>query len=83
LYETGIPENEVTKINTNKTDSKEKFLLCIICNNKTRTKAYQHTTLTNFPLYCPKCKHETIVNVENLNVTVIKEPDVRRRADNM
>ncbi|MDY4883892.1 MAG: cysteine-rich KTR domain-containing protein [Anaerovibrio sp.] len=29
----------------------------------------------NFPLYCPKCKQETLIRVKNLNMIVIKEPD--------
>ena len=52
--------------------NEEKLLLCPVCNSKTRTKAYPDTTLTNFPLFCPKCKRETRVNVEKLNVTIIK-----------
>jgi len=60
------------KISKNESTNKETFLPCPICGNKTRTKAYLHTTLTNFPLFCPKCKREIVVNVENLNVTVIE-----------
>ncbi|MDE8735115.1 cysteine-rich KTR domain-containing protein [Eubacteriales bacterium DFI.9.88] len=29
----------------------------------------------NSPLYCPKCKQETLINVKELYITVIKEPD--------
>lgn len=29
----------------------------------------------NYPLYCPKCKQETLIDVKNLQITVIKEPD--------
>jgi len=47
------------------------FLLCPICKNKTRTKAYPNTVMQNYPLFCPKCKNETMVNVEKLIVTVI------------
>jgi len=49
-----------------------KILLCPICNNKTRTKAYLDTVLLNYPLFCPKCKNETMVNVEEQSITVIK-----------
>ncbi|WP_302626009.1 cysteine-rich KTR domain-containing protein [uncultured Eubacterium sp.] len=31
--------------------------------------------LKNFPLFCPKCKHETLIEATNLQITVIKEPD--------
>ena len=30
----------------------------------------------NYPLYCPKCKQKTLIEVKDLQVTVIKEPDV-------
>jgi len=55
---------------------KEKLLLCPICNNKTRTKAYMDTVLLNYPLFCPKCKKETLVNVQQLNITIIKMPQI-------
>lgn len=29
----------------------------------------------NFPLFCPKCKPETLIDVQQLNIFVIKEPD--------
>lgn len=31
------------------------------------------TQLKNFPLYCPKCKQESLINAKNLQVFVIKE----------
>lgn len=43
---------------------KEKWVLCPICNNKTRIKVRPDTVLENFPLFCPicpKCKKETIM----------------------
>lgn len=53
----------------------ERWLLCPNCNSNTRTKIRSNTVLSNFSLYCPKCKHVTIVNVENMNMTIVKEPD--------
>ena len=44
--------------------SKEKWMLCQICSNKTRIEAHHDTVLENFLLYCPKCKQETIINVK-------------------
>lgn len=41
----------------------EKWVLCPICNNKTRIKVRHDTVLENFPLFCAKCKRETIINV--------------------
>lgn len=52
----------------------EKLLLCPICNNKTRTKLREDTVLLNFLLFCPKCKQETLVNVQNMNMSVMAPP---------
>lgn len=43
----------------------EKWLLCPVCGNKTRLKLREDTILENFPLYCPKCKKETLINVQH------------------
>lgn len=47
------------------------WLLCPVCANKTRLKVRQDTELINFPLYCPKCKQETLVNVKEAQLSVI------------
>lgn len=51
------------------------WLLCPICGSKTRLKIRDDTILENFPLYCPKCKKETLISVHKTNIKVIKEPD--------
>ena len=38
------------------------WVRCPVCGCKTRTKVLPDTVLENFPLFCPKCHHETIVN---------------------
>lgn len=53
------------------------WILCPLCGNKTRNKIREDTVLKNYPLYCPKCRQETLIEVENLQVTVIKEPDAQ------
>ena len=53
----------------------ENWILCPACGSKTRDKIREDTVLKNFPLYCPKCKQESLIEVENLNIVVIKEPD--------
>ena len=40
----------------------EKWLLCPVCKNKTRIRLREDTELQNFPLYCPKCRQETLIN---------------------
>ena len=51
------------------------WFICPICQNKTRLKIREDTIMKNFPLYCPKCKKETLINIRKLNVSIIKEPD--------
>mgnify|MGYP000261369657 CR=1 FL=1 len=58
---------------------KEKWVLCPICNNKTRIKVRPDTVLENFPLFCPKCKQETIINVTGQNVVTIRSPEVNNK----
>lgn len=54
---------------------KIKWLLCPVCGNKTRDRLREDTVLKNYPLYCPKCKQETLINANDLKITVITEPD--------
>ncbi|MEY8576243.1 cysteine-rich KTR domain-containing protein [Oscillospiraceae bacterium 21-37] len=53
----------------------EKWIRCPVCGNKTHGKMREDTVLLNFPLYCPKCKQETLIEVQQQKITVIKEPD--------
>ena len=48
---------------------------CPACNSKTRTKVYEDTVLLNCPLFCPKCGKEYVVNVVQLKMQGITEPD--------
>lgn len=50
----------------------ENWLLCPVCGSKTRDRIREDTILKNYPLYCPKCKRETLVEVMNLVVMPIK-----------
>lgn len=54
---------------------KTEWVLCPVCGNKTRNRIREDTELKNYPLYCPKCKQETLIDVKKLQITVIKEPD--------
>ena len=51
------------------------WILCPICNNKTRIKVREDTELKNFPLYCLKCKKESLIEVEKLKTKKVVEPD--------
>ena len=59
---------------------KYKWILCPVCGNKTRVRIRDDTVLENFPLFCPKCKQETIINVKQLHMSVIKEPDAKTQS---
>ena len=52
-----------------------KWILCPICGNRTRDKMRGDTVLKNYPLYCPKCKQESLIEAKNLQITIIREPD--------
>ena len=53
---------------------KTEWILCPFCGNKTRNQI-RDTVLLNFPLYCPKCKQETLIEAKYLKVTVIDNRD--------
>lgn len=50
------------------------WIRCPVCGSKTRDKIRRDTILKNFPLFCPKCKHENLINVKDLQIVVITEP---------
>ena len=58
----------------------EKWLLSPVCGNKTRLRVFQDTIIEKFPLYCPKCKQEVLINVRQLKISVIKEPDAQTQS---
>ncbi|MCC2130383.1 cysteine-rich KTR domain-containing protein [Oscillospiraceae bacterium CLA-AA-H272] len=51
------------------------FIRCPVCGNKTRVQIRYNTELKNIPLFCPKCRQVSLINVTKFNMTVIKEPD--------
>ena len=56
------------------------WILCPVCNNKTRSKIRKDTIIKNFPLYCPKCRKETLISVLQLNTFIEKEPDAQTQS---
>lgn len=54
---------------------KTEWIYCPVCGSKTRDRIREDTFLKNYPLYCPKCKHETLIEAKNFNIRVITEPD--------
>ena len=56
------------------------WIYCPACGNKTRNKIRKDTVLINYPLYCPKCKQECLIEAKHLQVIVIKEPDAQTQS---
>ena len=54
-----------------------KWIRCPICGNKTRDRIRADTVLNNHPLYCPKCKQESLIEAKDLHITVIKEVNIK------
>ena len=51
--------------------NKEHWILCPACGSKTRARLLD-TVLRSFPLFCPKCRHESIINVQNYKVSTLR-----------
>ena len=47
-------------------ERRSEWVRCPICKNKTRTKLYEDIELRKFPLYCPKCRQETLIDAKGL-----------------
>lgn len=56
------------------------WIRCPICGGKTRLKIRNDTEIKNFPLYCPKCKQENLIEAKNLHITIINEPDAETQS---
>lgn len=51
---------------------KSLWILCPMCGGKTRSKVFEDTVLVNFPLFCPKCQKEILVDVVKLKMVLSK-----------
>lgn len=51
--------------------TKSEWLRCPVCSNKTRVQIREDTELKNFPLYCPKCKQESLIKEECLGILIV------------
>ena len=61
-------------------DGQQKWVICPKCGGKTRIKIRNDTVLINFPLFCPKCRKETLIDLKQENNTIIKEPDAKTQS---
>lgn len=56
---------------------KTEWIRCPVCGSKTRDRIREDTVLINYPLYCPKCKQESLIEADSLQITVIKETSTK------
>ena len=57
-----------------------KWIYCPVCSNKTRIQICEETLVKCFPLFCTKCKKETLINVEESHIVILTEPDAKRQS---
>ena len=55
----------------------ERWVLCPMCGAKTRLRLLQRTGLRDFPLFCPKCRQERLINAQNFQIELIDLPDAK------
>ncbi len=48
----------------------KRWLLCPVCGAKTRVQLLRETELKAFPLFCPKCRQERVVNAKNFIIEI-------------
>ena len=46
------------------------WVFCPSCSAKTRLQLVRQTELRAFPLFCPKCRKETMINARHFRVSV-------------
>lgn len=56
-------------------EDEKRWVLCPWCGCKTRLQLLRETELKFFPLFCPKCRQEGVINVKNF---IIETKEARR-----
>ena len=46
------------------------WVYCPCCGAKTRLQLLRQTELRDFPLFCPKCRRENVINARLFRVSV-------------
>lgn len=49
---------------------KAEWIICPVCGRKTHNKIRENTEMKNVPLYCPKYRKETLINVQDMKITL-------------
>jgi len=69
-----MKETTLIRWNPHMTESRYTYDLvrCPICHGKTRTRVLADTVLVNFPLFCPKCKETSIVDIRDNRIMLLQ-----------
>ena len=54
----------------------KQWVLCPCCGAGTRLQTLRETELKALPLFCPKCRRESIINAKNFIIET-RQPDAR------
>ena len=52
-----------------------RFLPCPICGSQSDTKVLPETVLVRYPLFCAKCRQETLVDVVKMKMVLSDNTD--------
>ena len=55
--------------------AERQWVLCPRCGGKTRLQILRETELRALPLFCPKCRRESIISVKNF---IMETQEARR-----
>ena len=56
------------------------WIHCPFCKCRTRTKIRADTSLKNFPIFCPKCKQECLIDADNMKIRLSVVPDAKTQS---
>ena len=56
-------------------ETKFRFLPCPICGTQSDTKVLRETVLVRYPLFCAKCRQETLVDVIKMKMVLSDSTD--------
>lgn len=65
-----LNHNFINEVATTMDEREAFWVLCPTCKGKTRVKIFQDTTLKKFPLFCPKCKRESLIDIKDGQLTI-------------
>lgn len=53
------------------------WIRCPVCGSKTRNRMRKDTVMQNYPLFCPKCRQETLIEIRDMRLKIVREPDAK------